>query len=124
MRTASADDRAGHPGEGQRPGDAYRSWRDAVPVGDRAQRAGQGQVGRQGRPGEVRVAGPPVARFQARRPRRGERAGEQALGHRAVDDRPGFVLARPQQDVGGGVAVDQVERRLDRVHGAGLLGLL
>ena len=39
------------------------------------------------------------------RPRRAERAGEQARGHRAVEDRPGFVLAGPRQDVGGGVAL-------------------
>jgi hypothetical protein len=34
------------------------------------------------------------------------------------------VLAGPQQDVGGGVAVDQVEGRLDGVDSADLLGCL
>src|ERR1700744_2853214 len=54
----------------------------------------------------------------------GERAGEQAGGHRAVDDHPGLVLACPEQHVIGGIAVDQVERRLDGVHVADLLGRL
>src|ERR1019366_3588039 len=52
----------------------------------------------------------------------GKGAGEQARGHRAVDDHPGLVLTGPQQHIIGRVAVDQVERRLDSVDVPYLLG--
>ena len=52
----------------------------------------------------------------------GERPGEQARGHRAVDDHPGLVLAGPQQHIIGRVPVDQVERRLDGIYVPDLTG--
>ncbi len=53
---------------------------------------------------------------------RGERPGEQAGGHRRVDDHAGPVRRGPRDDVAGGVAVQQVERRLEGADVRDLLG--
>jgi hypothetical protein len=95
-----------------------------VPPGDRVKRAGQGQVGGQGRLGEVGVAAAPVARVQGGGPGGGERAGQQPRRHRAVDDHPGLMLAGPRQHVIGRLPMDQAERRLDSVHVRDGLGLV
>jgi hypothetical protein len=86
-----------------------------VTLRDRAQGVTQGQIAAQGRLIEIRRTPTPIIRGKSRDMLPAERFGQQTGLHRAVTDRPGMMPGTPGDLACGGLALDQRERRLQRI---------
>ena len=91
---AAAHDLAGDCRVAQRPGDCNLAGGEAVSFTDCSQGIGQGQVARKSRFTVLGVAAPPVVRWEVGDTFARHGAGEQARGHRRVDDHADVVFGR------------------------------
>jgi hypothetical protein len=111
-----ADDRSGDTPPCQRPRDRHGRHGRRMAFGHRVQRVPESDVPLQVRRLEVRRSPPPVVLGHARDARWREALGENAGLHGAVADHPGPMLGTPWDLALAGVATNEREGRLQRIH--------
>ncbi len=115
LGASGADDGAGHAGPGERPGDGDGGHRRAMPHRDGAKSVPEREVPAEARVLEIGRAASPVLGGHGRHAVGGEGVRQDPRLHRAVDDDPRVVGARPWDHVRGTVAADEREGRLEGV---------
>src|SRR5262245_6325499 len=115
VRPAEAGDRAVDGRAAQRPRDGHRAGLDAVARRDPLQPLDQLEVARELRLPEAVAAPAPVVLGQALDALAGHLPGQEARGHRRVDDHADPVLFAVRQDLRLDLAVEQRVRGLQRL---------
>lgn len=115
LRRPAANNSPGNAGPGQRPGHCNGGHRSAMTLRNRAQRIAQRKIPAQVRFIEIKRPPPPIIFGNSCDVFPIERVGQQTGLHRALTDDPGVMLGTPWYLARSGLALDQRERRLQRI---------